>query len=240
MVIVYILYVDESGQAATKRSGNLFILSGVLIHEKDWKSIENKVSKVKQELFPDIYPNKWELHAHPIWNNTGFFGDEKLGVDITKKKEIFSAVVDIICKSEITIINVIIFKDRLKRRRESEIMKSSWSMLVSGFEKFLHKMSTPSNGLIFIDSSEKDTNEKISRIIRNLVGGSRRNNHLIFENPIFVESHMWNLIQLADMIAYIVHKHYKRDSKFEEWFNLLIPKMYHLNGKLLGYGIKTN
>ncbi len=29
------------------------------------------------------------------------------------------------------------------------------------------------------------------------------------------------LIQLADMIAYVVHKHYRRDPRFEGWFKSL-------------------
>ncbi len=113
ILVVYFLYVDESGQTTIKRSGNLFILSGVLVHEKDWKSIEKKLGKAKQELLPKIRPNEWELHAHAIWNDREIFANEELGLSFAKKKEIFSMVVDLACKSEITIINVIISKDRL-------------------------------------------------------------------------------------------------------------------------------
>ena len=240
ILVVYFLYVDESGQTAIKRSGNLFILSGVLVHEKDWKSIEKKLDEAKQELLPKLHPREWELHAHAIWNDKEFFANEELGLSLAKKEEIFSMVVDLACKSEITIINVIIFKDRLRRRLPLEVMKRSWGMLVGGFEGFLHKMPTPNNGLIFMDSSQKVPETEIRRIIYRLVGGSRRNRHHVLENPIFVESHMWNLIQMADMIAYVVHRHYKKDLRFEKWFKLLVPKMYHSGNQLYGYGIREN
>ncbi len=51
---------------------------------------------------------------------------------------------------------------------------------------------------------------------------------------------MWNLIQMADMIAYVVHRHYKKDLRFEKWFKLLVPKMYHSGNQLYGYGIREN
>ena len=52
-----------------------------------------------------------------------------------------------------------------------------------------------------------------------------------------MESYRWNLIQLADMIAYVVHKHYRKDSRFERGLKPLEPKMYHSGGRLYGFGI---
>lgn len=240
---MYFLYVDESGQTAIKQSSQdngWYILSGVLVHEKDWKYIENRLDKAKQELLPKIPPREWELHAHAIWNNRGFFANEEFGLSLAKKEKIFSKVIEVACKSEITVINVIIFKDHLMRRRPSEVMKHSWRLLVSGFDGYLHKMPTPNNGLIFMDSSQRIPEGEIRRIMHKLVGGSRRNRHHVLENPIFVESHMWNLVQLADMIAYVMHRHCKKDPRFEKWFKLLLPKMYHSGSQLYGYGIRIN
>ncbi len=39
------------------------------------------------------------------------------------------------------------------------------------------------------------------------------------------------------MIAYVVHKHYKKDSRFEGWFKSLEPKMHHSGGRIHGFGI---
>lgn len=241
---MYFLYVDESGQTAIKqnRSDNgMYILSGVLVHEKDWKSIESALDETKRELLPKFSPRAWELHAHAIWNDREFFANAELGLNIAKKEEIFSRIVEAACGHDITIINTVIFKDRLTNRRSSEVMRRSWSMLVGGFEGFLHKMpAQTNNGLIFMDSSQRVSEEDTRRIVRRLAGGRRRDSHHVLETPIFVESHMWNLIQLADMIAYVVHRHYKKDPRFEKWFESLVPKMYHSGGKLYGHGMRTN
>ena len=241
---MYFLYVDGSGQTKIKRNSQnngLYILGGVLVHEKDWKSIEEKLGDLKRELFPRLQPYDWELHAHDIWNSTGFFAREDLGLNDYKKEEIFSRVIEVACESEITIINVIIFKDRIMPKRSLAVVKYSWLLLIGRFERFLRQKQTgDNNGLLFIDSSPKTSESEIREAIWRLVriDGSRRDILRVIEEPIFVESHKRNLIQLADMIAYVVHKYYKADPMFAGWFESLKPKMYHSNGKLYGFGIR--
>ena len=216
----------------------MYILSGVLVHEKDWRSVENRLAGVKQDLFPRIRPDEWELHAYEIWNSAGVFAMEGLGINFAKKKEIFSRVVDAACESKITIVSVIVFKDMLRRKISSTVMNSPWRRLTVRFEDFL-KQDCVDDGLFFIDSSQKTPEAEIKNAIlaearkRSSRLGSRR----VIENPIFVESHRWGLIQLADMIAYVVHKHYRKDPKFEGWFKSLEPKMYHSGGRIHGFGI---
>ena len=242
--IVYFLYADESGQTHIKRSkqdNGLYILSGVLVHEKDRKSVEKSLDEAKQEMFPNFRPCDWELHAHEIWNDREFFSKEELGLTLKKKKEIFSKIVDLVCGLEITIVSVVIFKDKLTRRSSPEVMKRSWRLLIDAFEGFLRQKQVQTNsGLLYMDSSQKIPESEIRNFVRGWVrgGGNRRHIHHVLEDLIFVESHMRNLIQLADMIAYVMHKHYKNDSRFERWFKSLEPKMHHSGGRLYGFGIK--
>ena len=73
---MFFLYVDGSGQTKIKKKSSdnsLYILSGVVLHERNWKIIEEHLSALKQELFPQLVPQNWELHAAEIWNNRGFF-----------------------------------------------------------------------------------------------------------------------------------------------------------------------
>lgn len=240
---VYFLYADGSGQTRIKnsRSNNgLYILSGVLVHEKDWRIVEQKLDDLKRILFPRLRSNKWELHAYHIWNNREFFARRELDLSITKKEEIFSRVVNVACESKITVINVIIFKDMLEQRRSSAVMKSSWQRLTARFEDFLrHKMLYSDDGLLFVDSSQKVPETEIKEAVLAEIRrkNSQLGSHRVIENPIFVESHRWNLIQLADMIAYITHRAYKKDPRFKRWFQLLQPKMYHSDDNIRGFGI---
>ena len=240
---VYYLCADGSGQTTIKRSSQdngLYVLSGVLVHEKDWRSVEKRLVDAKQNLFPEFRPNQWELHAHNIWHGREFFAKEELGLNSAKKDRIFSKIVNIACESEITIINVIIFKDMLTQRRSLTVMKSSWQRLTARFEGFLDQNQAHANdGLFFIDASQRTPETEIKNAILGEVRrvSSRLGSRHVVENPIFVDSFRWNLIQLADMIAYVVHKYYKKDPEFEGWFKSLVPKMYRSDGKLYGFGI---
>ena len=175
-----------------------------------------------------------------VWHGREFFAKEELGLNRAKRNEIFSKIINIACKSKITIINVIIFKDMLKQNRSSAVMKSSWQRLTVRFEDFLNQNQTHTNdGLFFIDASQKVPETEIKNVILNEVRKkhSKLGSRHVVETPIFVDSFRWNLIQLADIIAYVVHKHYKKDAKFENWFQSLVPKIYNYDGKLYGFGI---
>lgn len=203
--------------------------------------IEENIAAVKQELFPEIRPKAWELHAHEIWNNRGFFANEKLKLNIEKKQEIFSKVLDLICDSEITLLDVIMFKDRIKEQYHvPKLMEYSWTFIVERFEHFLKQLpENTDNGLLFIDSSQKIPESEIRDVIQSVVmhGSYWQRIDRIIEHPIFIKSCQRNLIQLADMVAY-TQRHYKKDSRFRDWFDMLKPKMYQPNGRLDKFGLK--
>ncbi len=213
-----------------------------MVHEKDWRSIENNLTAIKKEMFPKLDPAEWELHAYGIWNSVDFFANEKLQLDFVKKQKIFSKIVDFICKSKIRLICVLMFKDRAKAKYANpRILERAWALMVKRFEHFL-KQQPPetNNGLLFIDSSQKVPESEIKNIIKRMVRNDRtrpRIDHVI-EDSIFVESHLRNLIQLADMIAYIIYKCRKGDPQFKGWFERLHSKMYRPGGKRNDSGIK--
>ena len=241
---MYFLYADGSGQAAIKHKSHnngLYILSGVIVHESVWKTIEENIASLKQDIFPKIHHELWELHAYDIWNNQGFFADEKLKMNFAKKQEIFSKTLDIVCNSQITLLNVIIFKDLLKKRYgTSKTLEYSWKFMVERFEHFLKQQSEETNnGLLYVDASHKSPESEIKNVIYKLVRHENHNQKIdhVVEDPIFKKSHLRNMIQLADMIAYIIQKHYRNDTSFKYWFERLNPKIYQSNGVLDGFGI---
>lgn len=91
-----------------------------------------------------------------------------------------------------------------------------------------------------MDSSQKIPESEIKNIILKLVrdGSDQQQVEHIIEDPVFTPSHLRNLIQLADMIAYVVRRHYRHDPKFKDWFEGLKPKMYQPSGQLHGFGLK--
>ena len=212
---MYFMYVDASGQTKIKRSrdnNGLYVLSGLIAHEREWKIIEDSLSKVKQELFPKHSPHDWELHAFAIWNNKDFFKDD---VNLNKKKEIFSKVIDLIIRSEISIINVIIYKDRLKDKYITpKTMEYSWTFLIERYEHFLvDKPKETNNGLVFVDSETKIPELEIKNLIYKLVrrGSAQQKVEHVIEDPIFTKSHLikFSLIFLTCCITNFNYLHHR-------------------------------
>ena len=232
---MYLMHVDESGQAKIKshHDNGLYILVGTIIYEGNWKKIEKGMAELKKSIFPELNPNEWELHAHDIWNDKYFF--KELKSSISKKEKIFSQIVNFVCNSEIDLISIIFFKDMVRKQYSKPVvMKYSWGFLIERFDYFLKQQPEgTNNGLIVVDSSEKTTESEIKNIISKITKSKSyyRNVTNIIKFPIFEESHLYDLIQLTDMIAYIIHKHYRGDPKFSNWFEGLRKKMYHPNDK---------
>ena len=166
------------------------------------------------------------------------FDRAELGLNLAKK-EIFSRVVDAACEPVIAIVGMVIFRDALKQRRSSAVMKSSWRRLTVRFENFLRQNSLHADDGLLIDSSQKTPEAEIKDIIMAEVRrrGGRLGACRVIKNPIFVKSRRWNLIQLADVTAYVVHRLYRKDPRFEGWFKSLEPKMHRSGGRLYGFGI---
>lgn len=243
---MFFLYVDGSGDTQIKRkekNNGFYVLGGVIVHERDWKNVEAKITDLKQEIFPDLEPTSWELHAHDIWNSRKFFANPDLNLNLEKKKDIFSKLVKLISTSpEIMLINLIVLKDELKDKYTTPKPKEySWKMIAERFDHFLRQQNeTTNNGLMFVDSDQKIPEDEIKAILWNAVRNGtnvQRIRHVI-EDPIFTKSHLRNLIQLSDMIAYIIHRVYSDHEEFKEWLEKLKPSMYQPNGNLKSFGLK--
>lgn len=86
-----------------------------------------------------------------------------MGLNLAKKK-IFSRVVDAACEPVIAIVGMVVFKDALKQRRSSAVMKSSWRRLTVRFEDLRQNSLHADDGLL-IDSSQKTPEAEIKDII---------------------------------------------------------------------------
>lgn len=242
---MYFIWVDESGSPRINPQFNdngYYILCGVIVREENWREIEDGISTIKKGVFPELNPQDWELHAFDMWNGAGLFQPGKSPLSLEKKRAVFSQVFEFVSKSEITLLCTIIFKDRLREKYTTpQPLKYSWTFLAERFEHFLaQKQTGTNNGLFAIDAIQNN----IESQIRGVIGSMSRNggnyppaDHVI-GYPIFVKSHIHNMIQVADMIAYAVHRYYKGDSQFKDWFEKLKPKMYRPGGRLRGYGLK--
>ena len=240
---MYLLYADGSGDTKMKpdRTNGLYVLSGVIVHESRLRAVEDDVIELKKSALPLLDPRDWELHAHEIWNNSGFF-KAYMGLDASKKAEIFEQVASIICRSDVTLLTVIVFKDYIPSRRSaSKLTENIWTFVAERSEHFLKRMPEETNrGMLFMDSSDEISESEISNTIKRTIrnGTPRRQIEHIMRETVFVRSDEHLTVQLADMVAYIVNRRYKGDSRFDGWFETIMAKAYAPSGRVRNYGIK--
>ena len=239
---MYLLYADGSGDTKMKRdwANGLYVLSGVIVHESRLRTVENDIVALKRSVLPHLDPRDWELHAHELWNNSGFFKAD-MGLDFSKKTEIFERVANTTRRSDVTLLTVVVFKDRIPSRRSaSKLTENVWTFVGERFEHFLKRVPGGADtGMIFMDSSDKISESEIRNTIEKMTRDTPRQRieHIMRETA-FVRSDEHLTIQLADMAAYIVNRHYKGDSRFNEWFETIMAKAYAPSERVRNYGIK--
>lgn len=217
------MFADGSGSgkaADPSRDPGFYVLSGVVVHESDLQRLQDDIASLKRYLFPGTNPNELELHAQEIWNSNGLFRSDKYGLALEGKMRIFDRTVDLASCSNIKIINVIIDKSLdVGMDGRHWPLERSWIDLVKGFKRYLSTTSGAEYGLIMADSCDRVSEQLIAKAVyrtaRRYGTGGRR--PPVLDGVFFRDSRLEPVIQLADMIGYMVHKREKGDAAFSGW-----------------------
>lgn len=226
------MFADGSGSgraADPLRDPGFYILSGVVVHESNLQRLQNDIARLKQSLFPDIMPNEVELHAHEIWNGSGSFRMDGYGLTLPDKRWVFDQTVDLARSPYIKLISIVVVKSLdVGMRGKHWPLERSWIDMVKAFKHYLSGTKGTEYGLIFADASERMSEQVIAKTVyktaRRYCTGQRRS--LVFDGVLFRDSRLEYIIQLADMIGYVIHKHMKGDSAFSGWYGRLEHNIY--------------
>lgn len=225
-----LLFVDDSGSPTTWCAGGdsgLYILAGVAVDDGNWPSVVKAACDAKAAMSDRMGLGDWEAHAYQIWNNSGQFASRESMLTVQQKQEIFSGMVDIITSSQLDIIPVVVDKRKYgKQRPRRKPLPVGWYAMFRRFERMLDAPKCES-GLILADASNKD-DERATRTIVENMGRARMARASasagVLDGVIFRDSRLDVMIQLADIVAYVVHKRYRKDDRFRGWFEDVRPQ----------------
>ena len=241
------MFVDDSGstrpyRAGSRGGGNVHILSGMIVHERDLRGAQEAMDEAKRDLFAGSDPESWELHAYDVWNNGGDFSGDDRSLNLARKMEVFSRAVEGIAGSGATLVSIVVWKDRLPDGLSSlRIRALSWRLLVERFEAYLAARGGEDLGIVVSDASNHTTEAEIKGALRApeaRIGRHKSKRSLVLD-VLFWDSRTDPLIQGADMVAYILQKHCRGDMSFAGWFDALKPCMWKQGGSTYGFGIKN-
>lgn len=221
----------------------MHILSGIIVHERIFHCARAAIDEVKLDLFAGLDPDSWELHAYDMWNSRGDFSGDDRSLNLAGKREVFSKAVEGIAGLGVTLVSIVVWKDRLPDGLSSlRIRALSWRLLVERFEAYLRARGGEDLGVVVSDASNRTTEAEIKRALKApeaRIGRHKSRRSLVLEDVFFWDSRTEPLIQGADMVAYILQKHCRGDPSFAGWFDALKPCMWRQGGSIHGFGIKN-
>jgi hypothetical protein len=210
---MHLLYVDESG-SLTDASQKYFVLAGVSVFERTTHWIERSLDELARKV-DAVSPQTLELHGSPmrsgkgIWRKLDPAAREALIIEAlhrgvqrqAKNVRLFACVVE---------------KNALSGK---DLVHICFEQLARRFDLFLQRCHTkyndPQRGIMLFD--ESSTEQRLQTLAREFkqTGHSYGKTHNYAEVPVFLDSRATRLIQLADLVAYAIFRHFEHgDSKY--------------------------
>lgn len=201
-----LLYLDDSG-SVTDTKQQYVVLGGVCVAETGVRWLSYELEKIAQEMDP-VSPSNVELHASDIfsgkvipWSNIDKKQDR---VDIIKRVlHVLDGAFD-----STSIFAVAIHKASCYR---TDPMLVAYERISQLFNNHLEMdCNNKENGIIILDNTSYETGLlNLAQEIRKTGNRIGNQNRSIVEIPLFVDSKVSRIIQLADHIAYAVFRRYE-------------------------------
>lgn len=214
---MYILYADESGNTGTdydNKQQPIFVLAGVLINDDKWHDINNYFNKRKIEILPIL--ENTEIHTNELFNSS--------------KKSVFNQfdwhdnfstlekLIDLILELDISVYFVAVDKKPFKRgvnRVFNNTLKIdpyiySFGLLYDNLSTILSNKNQ--KGIMFLDDILT-----IPSRLHDIYPILSKNNSTMIEEAMFIKSQNTNFIQIADIFAFYIEKHYSLTKGYKNY-----------------------
>ena len=210
---MHLLYLDDSGSVPDPRQ-KYFIIAEFSTFERQsyWlaNGLDNVIAKHSTYVPPEI-----ELHGFPMLQGA----NEWKGIPQHIRLEILTESLGVLANSLYS--NRVFGVAVLKAKSPKDPVEFCFEQLCNRFDRYLrrlHLRGDTQRGLNLFDKHAKE------RSIQNLATDFRQIGHSwgvvtnLADVPVFMDSKASRLIQLADLVAYSMFRHFERgDSRFRKW-----------------------
>lgn len=208
---MYLLYIDESGQAAaTKGSSTYFVLAGIALHEEDCYPFGRRLARIEAKVVGAANAGL-ELHASRIWSGR----NEWSKVDQATRQAVVDAVFSHLARWKAPsgrvprFFAVAIHKPSFRGRNVLELAHVELLKRFDSFISRLHVAGDSHRSLVIADDSSYEG--LIQRLAPSWKRGSRIGPlHSLVEVPLYVDSKASYLVQAADFVAWSTWNYYER------------------------------
>lgn len=207
------MYVDESGDTGVARGSKYFCLSGIVVHETNWRNFVNHIVAYRRVLKTNYgLPIRTEIHA------TEYIYKAIANIPKFQRLAILRNILDELAKiNYISTINIVV--DTSIKSADYDVLQNAWGVLFQRFENTLRHGNFPGEhnedyGMVITDAVG---GKKLLRMMRKMsvynpipnsssYGGGSRNVPIIkiIEDPSGRDSKESMPIQMADVVAYFL------------------------------------
>lgn len=228
---MYLLYVDESGGDDPHASDDHFVLAGIAAFERVPFHLSADVDQVQRRVLPDI-PELVELRASAIWNGNG---EPWSSLPRETRKQLLREVYGLLRQPRkgVTLFGIVMrkadFPGQSPIERTCEEMAGHFDAYLSEIERTTQEKQ---RGLMIFDKSRHEkTVQALINEYRTTGASFGKVKHLA-DAPLFTDSKITRMLQLADFVAYALYRRYeKSDSTF---FDMIIGNFCQQGGVIHG------
>jgi len=227
------MYVDESGGDDPNSTDRFFVLGGISAFERVPYHLSADVDAIQKQFFPQI-PDPIEFRASAIWNGNGQPWDSMTRPD---RQELLKAIYGLIARETkgVTLFGVALQKPDYPKsspiQRTCEEMAGHFDAYLQGLE-IAATSGEKQRGLMIFDQSRHEKTVQALMTQYRTTGASFGKIRHLAEVPLFTDSKITRMLQLADFVAYALYKRY--ESSFAQFFDMIIPRFYEAGGKIHG------
>jgi len=234
---MYLLYLDDSGSASDPDMEH-FVLGGICIPEENIRWLSSQIEEYAASIDRDN-PKSVEFHAAEC-----FRGAIYPWKTMKDKRDRITVIKNVLGKLDFANPGVVVMGCAIHKPSFSgqDPVELAFEDLSSRFNMFIEHHPIGDNrqrGMIIIDKSTYELGlQKLAGDFR--MSGNRWGSQLrcIIEVPLFVDSGSSRLVQLADHIAYAIHRRYNQGDI--TYFNCIESRFDQNDGVIHGLSHKQH
>lgn len=226
---MHLLYADEAGSLRDANHRH-FVLAGISAFERRIYWISQQLDQIAARFDPSD-PSSVELHGSPMLNGKGFWRQFPLPDRIQAIRD----ALNVISQNHYYRVFGVAINKRSAAQQGLDTVEMAFEQISSRFDQYLmrlHRKGDTQRGVIVFDKTREESAIQGFASDYRSIGHSWGTIRNLAEVPLFLDSRISRLIQLADLVAYGIFRNFERgDGQF---FQIMQPNFDEEGGAVHG------
>jgi hypothetical protein len=229
--IMYLLYLDESGEPSDWENQSNFVIAGIAVHEYSIYNLHNKLATIQQRYFPSISV-PIVFHASHIHSGKGIFRSLHEATRENLLRDLYQTIYENRFPGFL-VLGAIMDIDSAKT--PNQVRCDTFEEVIASFNSFLvvsHRLDRTNKGLVILD---KNRVEQYRQLLDELKQEGTKYGFLgnIVDIPYFARCRDTPLLQFADLCSYAMYRYYEK--KDDTYIEIIKPRIWkNLDGRMFG------